>query len=140
MRMLDFDWAEIILDLRRSGMGQHEIAREMGHAVGEAMVRQYLAGATPAHWRGEMLLALWEIRTGRARNDAPRRPAEIRRIAERRPRKRAAAHMPTEHLPAVAQAYGMTVPALIQLLAKQRQAARQEVAAGESLSLPGFEE
>lgn len=140
MRMLDFDWPEIILDLRRAGMGQHEIAREMGHAVGEAMVRQYLAGATPAHWRGEILLELWERRTGRTRAGAPRRPAEIRRIAERRPRQRPAAHMPTEHLPAVAQAYGLTVPALIQLLAKQRQAARQEAGAGQSLSLPGFEE
>lgn len=140
MRMLDFDWSEIILDLRRAGMGQHEIAREMGHAVGEAMVRQYLAGATPAHWRGEMLLTLWEKRTGRVRTDAPRRPAEIRRIAERRPRQRPAAHMPTEHLPAVAQAYGLTVPALIQLLAKQRQVVQREYAAGESLSLPGFDE
>lgn len=137
MRLTDFDWPEIILDLRRCGMGQHEIARSMGHAVGESMVRQYLAGASPAHWRGEILLALWEERTGRDRIAAPRRPAEMRRIAERRPRSCQASHMPSEHLPAVAQAFGLSVPALLQLLTKRP---RRIVATGETLSLPGFEE
>lgn len=137
MRLTDFDWPEIILDLRRCGMGQHEIARSMGHAVGESMVRQYLAGASPAHWRGEILLALWEERTGRDRIAAPRRPAEMRRIAERRPRSRQASHMPTEHLPAVAQAFGLSVPALLQLLNKRP---RRIIATEETLSLPGFEE
>lgn len=137
--LVDFDWSEIILDLRRAGMGQNEIAREMGHAVGEAMVRQYLAGASPAHWRGEMLLALWEKRTGRGRDTAPRRPAEMRRVTTRRPRQRATALMPSEHLPAVAQAYGITVPALLQMLAKQKPSTRPEPT-GRNLTLPGFEE
>ncbi|URW83904.1 hypothetical protein NBV64_05995 [Alcaligenes sp. DN25] len=137
--LVDFDWSEIILDLRRAGMGQNEIAREMGHAVGEAMVRQYLAGASPAHWRGEMLLEIWERRTGQPRDKAPRRPAEMHRATTaRRPRQRPAALMPTEHLPAVAQAYGITVPALLQMLAKQKPAGRTD--AGHNLSLPGFEE
>jgi len=138
MRLTDFDWPEIVLDLRRAGMGQHEIARALGPAAGESMVRQYLAGATPAHWRGELLLTLWESRTGRKRGDAPRRPAEARRIAERRRRTGPAAHMPTEHLPAVAQAFGLTVPALLQLLNRRRKVVEQ--ALGETLSLPGFED
>ncbi|WP_454676661.1 hypothetical protein [Achromobacter marplatensis] len=137
MRLTDFDWPEIILDLRRCGMGQHEIARNMGQAVGESMVRQYLAGASPAHWRGEILLTLWEERTGRDRDAAPRRPAEMRRISERRPRSRQTSHMPTEHLPAVAQAFGISVPDLLQLLHKRQ---RRVVPAGVTLSLPGFEE
>jgi hypothetical protein len=45
--------------------------------------------------------------------------------------------MPTEHLPAVAHAYGLTVPALLHLLNKRP---RRVVASGETLSLPGFEE
>lgn len=137
MRLTDFDWPEIILDLRRCGMGQHEIARSMGQAVGESMVRQYLAGASPAHWRGEILLSLWEERTGRDRAGAPRRPAETRRIVDRRPRTRQSSHMPTEHLPAVAQAFGLTVPDLLQLINKRQ---RRATFVGETLSLPGFEE
>lgn len=137
MRLMDFDWPEIILDLRRSGMGQHEIAKEMGPAAGESMVRQYLGGSTPTHWRGELLLALWERRTGRERSTAPRRPAELRRVTERRPRGARMAFMPTEHLPAVAHAYGLTVPQLLSLLQKRNR--RQERVA-ETLSLPGFEE
>lgn len=136
MRLTDYDWPEIILDLRRSGMGQHQIAKAMGHAVGESMVRQYLAGCTPAHWRGEILLDLWERRTEKSRVDAPRRPAEIRRAAERRPRPLQSNLMPSEHLPAVARAYGMTVPNLIQMLTKRQ---TQPARASESLSLPGFE-
>lgn len=137
MRLMDFNWPEIILDLRRSGMGQHEIAKEMGPAAGESMVRQYLAGSTPTHWRGELLLALWERRTGQDRGTAPRKPAELRRMTERRPRSNRIAFMPTEHLPAVAQAYGMTVPDLLHLLQKRH---RREAVTGQTLSLPGFEE
>lgn len=137
MRLMDFDWPEIILDLRRSGMGQHEIAKAMGPAAGESMVRQYLGGSTPTHWRGELLLGLWERRTGRERSAAPRKPAELRRITKRRPRATRMSFMPTEHLPAVAHAYGMTVPDLLSLLQK-RQRTKQQV--GETLSLPGFEE
>ncbi|SOE49111.1 hypothetical protein [Orrella dioscoreae] len=136
MRLTDFDWPEIILDLRRSGMGQHEIAKAMGQAVGESMVRQYLAGATPAHWRGEILLSLWEEKTDKTRQQAPRRPAEIRRAAERRPRTAQSNLMPSEHLPAVARAYGMTVPNLIQMLTKRQ---TQPARVSETLSLPGFE-
>lgn len=137
MRLTDFDWAEIVLDLRRAGMNQYEIAAALGPAASEGMVRQYLAGATPAHWRGELLLNLWEARTGQDRDAAPRRPAEARRIADRRPRTAQRAHMPTEHLPAIAQAYGISVPELLRLLAKKQP---KPVPCGETLALPGFEE
>lgn len=115
MRLTDIDWPEIILDLRRTGMRQQEIA-EHAQGVSESMIRQYLAGASPAHWRGEVLLKLWEAHTGKGREAAPRRPVETRRIAERRPKPKPAALMPTEHLPAVARAYGLSIPALLQLL------------------------
>lgn len=137
--LVDFDWSEIILDLRRAGMGQTDIARAMGHAVGEAMIRQYLAGAAPIHWRGELLLDLWEKQTGKERENAPKRPAEMRRSTPKRPRQRTAALMPTEHLPAVARAYNITVPALLQILSKKTPSASTEHECG-NLTLPGFEE
>ncbi|MGE4334979.1 MAG: hypothetical protein AB7E55_03265 [Pigmentiphaga sp.] len=118
-------------------MAQQEIVRGMGHALGESTIRQYLAGATPLHWRGELLLRLWEERTGRDRVDAPRRPAEMRRVSVRRSPK-VGGHMPTEHLSAVARAYGISVTTLVDLLGKRRKAVRR--AEPESLPLPGFEE
>lgn len=137
MRLTDFDWPEIVLDLRRAGMAQHEVARALGPAAGESMVRQYLAGATPAHWRGELLLALWEEKTGRVRAAAPRRPAEARRAPERRRRMSGTAQMPAEQLLAVARAYNMSVTTLTHLLNRGR---RQSQARAHNLSLPGFED
>lgn len=137
--LVDFDWSEIILDLRRSGMAQHEIAKVMGRAAGESSIRKYLAGTAPVHWRGELLLELWEKRTGKARSEAPTRPADIHRPTPRRKRQHAAALMPTEHLPAVARAYNITVPALLQILSKKTPSASTEHECG-NLTLPGFEE
>lgn len=138
--LIDFDWSEIILDLRRSGMGQTDVARAIGGVVGEAMIRQYLAGATPIHWRGELLLKLWEQQTGKARSSAPTRPAEMRRASvPKRRRKQRVAMMPTEHLPAIARAYNITVPALLQMLSDKTSttSSGQE---STNLTLPGFEE
>lgn len=137
--LVDFDWSEIIFDLRRAGVGQVEIARQLG-VVGESSVRKYMAGSSPSHWRGERLLDLWESRTGRDRTEAPRKPAEIHRATQRRMRpSTVAAHMPTEHLPAVAHAYGITVPALIQMLSKKKPQGQINQCSG-TLTLPGFEE
>ncbi|CAM4092699.1 Phage protein [Bordetella tumbae] len=135
--VMDLDWSEIVFDLKRAGMAHREICEALGPAASESMIRQYLAGATPTHWRGELLLDLWEAKTGRERPSAPRKPAELRRVAERRAHSAQTAFMPTEHLPAVAQAYGMTVPDLLQLLHKRP---RRNKNMGESLLLPGFEE
>lgn len=137
--LVDFDWSEIIFDLRRAGLGQSEIARQLGVAS-EGMIRQYLAGSSPTHWRGELLLGLWESRTGLDRSEAPRRPADVPRLPPRRNRTKAApTHMPTEHLPAVAHAYGLTVPALIQMLSKKKPQGQINQCSG-TLTLPGFEE
>lgn len=135
--VMDLDWSEIVFDLKRAGMAHREICEALGPAASESMIRQYLAGATPTHWRGELLLDLWESKTGRGRVSAPRKPAELRRVAERRTRSGQTAFMPTEHLPAVAQAYGMTVPDLLRLLQKRQ---RRQVGKGETLFLPGFEQ
>jgi len=63
----EFDWAEIVLDLRRAGMAQQDIARATQGASGEAAIRSYLSGASPVHWRGEVLLTLWMKTTGKTR-------------------------------------------------------------------------
>ena len=137
-RLIEFDWTEIILDLRRAGMRQHEIAKAAGKAAGEAAIRSYLAGATPVHWRGEILLDLWCERTGKPRDAAPTRPARPYVAAPRRKQRRGGdVLMPSEHLPAVAQAYGLSVLELIKLLSGRRKmaASRRYV----QMELPGFE-
>lgn len=137
--LVDFDWSEIIFDLRRAGVGQVEIARQLG-SIDEKMVRKYMSGSSPSHWRGELLLGLWEKHTGLDRQSAPRCPAALpRSTAPTRKRQREVSHMPTEHLPAVAQAYGITVPALIQMLSKKKPQGQINQCSG-TLTLPGFEE
>lgn len=137
-RLTEFDWTEIILDLRRSGMRQHEIVREIGRAAGEASIRQYLAGATPVHWRGEILLNLWSEKTGKVRRDAPTRPAKIYPATPRRRRQGPSVLMPNEHLPAVARAYGVTVADLVRMLS-DRKKERAPTSARHQMQLPGFE-
>lgn len=77
----DYDWSEIVAKLRALGMTTTDIMRESRSAVAESMIRQYQAGATPSHWRGELLLDIWERKTGLDRCVAPRRPADLRRVA-----------------------------------------------------------
>lgn len=134
--LMEIDWTEIILDLRRSGMRQHEIAREMGKAASEALIRQYLAGVSPLHWRGEMLLGLWEERTGKRRERAPRRPADIRRPGPRKKHQHQT-HFPNEHAQALASFYGISVAKLLGALRKKE---KREMCAPVNLTLPGFEE
>ncbi len=135
--LTEIDWAEIVLDLRRSGMRQHEIAREMGKAATEALIRQYLSGATPLHWRGEMLLELWERKTGKRRDHAPVRPADIPRPGPRR-RRQQQVFLPQEHVQALAAASGISVPKLMGMLMGKRAARKR--ARPVNLMLPGFEE
>jgi len=81
--LVEIDWAEIILDLRRAGMGQHDISRATHGASGEAAIRSYLAGASPVHWRGEILLDVWTQVTGKTRDAVPLRVANAYRAARR---------------------------------------------------------
>lgn len=135
--LLEIDWTEIVLDLRRAGMRQHEIAREMGKAATEGLVRQYLSGATPLHWRGEMLLELWERKTGKSRDRAPMRPADIPRPGPRR-RRQQRVFLPQEHVQALAAACGISVSRLMAMLMGKRAARKRARAV--NLVLPGFEE
>lgn len=135
--LTEIDWTEIILDLRRAGMRQHEIAREMGKAASEALIRQYLSGVSPLHWRGEMLLGLWESKTGKSRDKARRRPADVRRPAPRRKRQ-PPVFLPHEHIQALAATCGLSVPKLMSAIASTR-AVRAD-AQPKNLTLPGFEE
>jgi len=77
----EIDWSEVVLDLRRAGLSQNDIARATGGASGEAAIRSYLAGASPVHWRGEVLLEVWMRKTGKSRDDVPMRVATAYRAA-----------------------------------------------------------
>lgn len=77
----DFDWSELIFDLKRTGMDHGEICGALNGCVSESALRTYIAGAQPGHWRGEMLLMLWSTKTGKRREQAPTRPAPLRHQA-----------------------------------------------------------
>jgi len=77
----EIDWSEVVLDLRRAGMSQNDIARATHGASGEAAIRSYLAGTSPVHWRGEVLLDVWTRITGKPRGDVPMRIANAYRAA-----------------------------------------------------------
>jgi len=134
-RLVEIDWSEIVLDLRRAGMTQNDIARATNGASGEAAIRSYLAGASPVHWRGETLLAVWMQQTGKLRTDAPMRIANPYHGASHR--KRA---LTANNLPKLARVCGVSVAQLMRMMA----AGRRSVAAkrkhqNASLLLPGFE-
>lgn len=84
-QLRDFDWSEIVFDLKRCRMSHGEICAALGNAVSESGIRSYMAGGQMAHWRGEMLLGLWMARTGKTRDQAPTRAAPYRHVGARRP-------------------------------------------------------
>lgn len=61
----------MILDLRRLSMTFSEIGKAMESVLTERMLKHYAAGAQPAHWRGELLIALWIDKTGKKREGLP---------------------------------------------------------------------
>lgn len=65
------NWAEMIIDLRRLMMTFYEIGQAMDSVLTERMLKHYAAGAQPAHWRGELLIALWINKTNKKREDLP---------------------------------------------------------------------
>ncbi|QTP33503.1 hypothetical protein NFI99_26245 [Burkholderia glumae] len=79
MEQTGFDWREILFDLRRLGMMPTAVSGALGGAVSERALRDYAEETRePSHVRGELILALWEKQTGKARADAPRRPVLLR--------------------------------------------------------------
>jgi len=110
-RLSEIDWAEIVLDLRRTGMSQNDIARATQGASGEAAIRSYLAGASPVHWRGEILLEVWTKTMGKPRESAPVRIASPYHGASRR--KRSAT---MNNLPKLARACGVSVTQLMRIM------------------------
>ncbi|WP_236871699.1 hypothetical protein [Burkholderia pseudomallei] len=79
MTQSGIDWREVLFDLRRLGLMPTHLARELNGAVSEKAIRRWLEEVSePTHVRGELLLALWCEKTGKRREDAPRRPLLLR--------------------------------------------------------------
>ncbi|PRH24357.1 hypothetical protein [Burkholderia multivorans] len=73
------DWREVLFDLRRLDLMPKDVARELRGVISEAAVRAYTEEVRePSHVRGELILDLWCEKTGKRREDAPRRPLLLR--------------------------------------------------------------
>lgn len=64
------DWFRVIADLGRHGMSYRAMADAIG--VSKSTVMGWVSGAEPRFSDGELLLALWGEKLGRATADAPR--------------------------------------------------------------------
>jgi hypothetical protein len=79
MTQTGFDWREILFDLRRLGLMPKDVSRELFGVIPESSIRSYVEEiCEPSHIRGEMLLAVWCEKTGKSREQAPRRPVMLR--------------------------------------------------------------
>ncbi|MDR8077829.1 hypothetical protein KPA96_19425 [Burkholderia cenocepacia] len=79
MTQSGIDWREVLFDLRRLGLMPTNVARELRGTVSERQVRDYTEQLSePSHVRGELILDLWCAKTGKRREDAPRRPLLLR--------------------------------------------------------------
>ncbi|MBP0608274.1 MULTISPECIES: hypothetical protein [Burkholderia] len=68
-------WREVLFDLHCVGLPPRAVFREIQGAISLSMLRSYGRGtAEPSHVRGELILDLWCEKTGKRREDAPRRP------------------------------------------------------------------
>ncbi|ABB09228.1 hypothetical protein [Burkholderia lata] len=65
--MTAINWREVLFDLRRLDLMPKDVARELRGVISE-----------PSHVRGELILDLWCEKTGKRREDAPRRPLLLR--------------------------------------------------------------
>ena len=63
------DWFALIWDMVQREISVLRIAQTTG--IPESAIRGYIAGAHPAHWRGELLISQWIIATGRTRDELP---------------------------------------------------------------------
>ncbi|HDR9176338.1 TPA: hypothetical protein QDB23_003586 [Burkholderia vietnamiensis] len=79
MTQSGIDWREVLFDLRRLDLMPKDVARELRGVISEAAVRAYTEEMRePSHVRGELILDLWCDKTGKRREDAPRRPLALR--------------------------------------------------------------
>lgn len=79
MTQSGIDWREVLFDLRRLDLMPKDVARELRGVISEAAVRAYTEEVRePSHVRGELILDLWCEKTGKRREDAPRRPLALR--------------------------------------------------------------
>ncbi|HEP6278707.1 TPA: hypothetical protein VDA67_004823 [Burkholderia vietnamiensis] len=79
MTQSGIDWREVLFDLRRLDLMPKDVARELRGVISEAAVRAYTEEVRePSHVRGELILDLWCDKTGKRREDAPRRPLALR--------------------------------------------------------------
>ncbi|WP_176317884.1 hypothetical protein [Burkholderia vietnamiensis] len=79
MKQTGIDWREILFDLRRLGYMPKDVSREVYGVIPESSIRAYTEEiAEPSHIRGEMILAVWCEKTGKTREQAPRRPVMLR--------------------------------------------------------------
>ncbi|WP_322063692.1 hypothetical protein [Burkholderia cenocepacia] len=74
MTQSGIDWREVLFDLQPFYPKPKDVARELRGVISEAAVRNYIEDMTePSHVRGELILDLWCEKTGKRREDAPRR-------------------------------------------------------------------
>jgi hypothetical protein len=79
MTQSGIDWREVLFDLRRLGLMPKDVSRELFGVIPESSIRAYTEEiAEPSHIRGEMILAVWCEKTGKRREDVPRRPMQLR--------------------------------------------------------------
>ncbi|WP_447923412.1 hypothetical protein [Burkholderia cepacia] len=79
MTQSGIDWREVLFDLRRLGLMPSDVSRELRGVISEKAVRVYTDEVSePSHVRGELILDLWCEKTGKRREDAPRRPLALR--------------------------------------------------------------
>lgn len=65
------DWGMLLEELQRAGVSLCEIGRAMDSMMTNRMVRHYMLGVQPAHFRGEALIALWCVKLKRTRAELP---------------------------------------------------------------------
>ncbi|SDV49206.1 hypothetical protein [Chitinasiproducens palmae] len=136
MQIRDYDWSEIVTDLHRHGMERADICRALSGVVSDSTLRAYVRGVQlqPSHWRGELLLDLWCRRTGKARTEAPTRPAHLDNYCERRVTKMRI-DVSTSALDALDAVFR---PGIAKIL-RGTGAAPQESHTDMTMTLPGFE-
>ncbi|KVF16106.1 hypothetical protein WJ05_04660 [Burkholderia vietnamiensis] len=68
-------WPELLIELCQIGMPPKIVMRAVNGRISVASIRSYMRkGVEPSHVRGELILDLWCEKTGKRREDAPRRP------------------------------------------------------------------
>lgn len=64
-------WGKLIEDIVATGMPLADVGKRMGAMLTTRMLRAYVDGAQPVHFRGEALIALWCERLKATREELP---------------------------------------------------------------------